>query len=377
MQSTFSKQVAYNQRVLEAESEIAGINCDIPHFLEDMTIDEPVYVCINSSEEMQRDEQAIAGQLWVQGNRQMTTSNAVPEEMANTCDSVLLCAAAEAVTWNHASQPDQPRKGQRIIIYPKDLIQLEEFLATSDPNVDPEDGHPLAYEVILRESQKFETTPLFLKEDSEAVINDPDLAAKVPGWLAVSRQVATGNRRRVLEDGADVANSSDEDDPKMKPDELTGMYTAEMDPKAGPKTLSQAEAARQRAAGRAWKDQVSLSKPKETPLALPAPEQERKPTPLTSPVNSDDEGMSEDQRRKVETAKRMSARAAASPRVPADQPKGAKAPPPTKGQESSGTKVPQPIETRTRRRAGAGGLRSGGGLGPTDTCVDLFNPSKT
>jgi hypothetical protein len=65
MQSTFSKQVAYNQRILAAESEIAGYNCDIPHFLEDMTLEEPVYVCINSSQEM-RDEQAIAGQLWIQ-----------------------------------------------------------------------------------------------------------------------------------------------------------------------------------------------------------------------------------------------------------------------------------------------------------------------
>jgi hypothetical protein len=63
MQSTFSKQVAYNQRIMEAEGAIAGINCDIPHFLEDMTLEEPVYVCINSAEEMKRDEQAIAGQL--------------------------------------------------------------------------------------------------------------------------------------------------------------------------------------------------------------------------------------------------------------------------------------------------------------------------
>jgi hypothetical protein len=53
--------------------------------------------------------------------------------------------------------------------------------------------------------------------------------------------VATGNRRRVLEDGRDVASSSDEDDLKMKPDELTGMYTAEMDPEAGPRMLSQKE----------------------------------------------------------------------------------------------------------------------------------------
>jgi hypothetical protein len=180
MPSTFSKQVAYNQRVLEAESQIAGINCDVPHFLEDMSIDEPVFVCINSSEEMKREEQAIAGQLWVQGDRQMTTSNIAPEGMANTRDSALLYAAAEAVTWNHASQPDSPRKGQRVIIFPKDLPQLEEFLATSDPNVDPEDGHPIAYEAILRESQKFEITPLFLREDCDVVTNDPMLAANVP-----------------------------------------------------------------------------------------------------------------------------------------------------------------------------------------------------
>jgi hypothetical protein len=89
MQSTFSKQVAYNQRVLEAESQIAGINCDVPHFLEDMSIDEPVSVCINSSEEMKREEQAIAGQLWVQGDRQMTASNIAPEGMANTRESAL------------------------------------------------------------------------------------------------------------------------------------------------------------------------------------------------------------------------------------------------------------------------------------------------
>jgi hypothetical protein len=99
-----------SRRVLEAESQIAGINCNVPHFLEDMSIDEPVFVCINSSEEMKREEQAIAGQLWVQGDRQMTASNIAPEGMANTRDSALLYAAAEAVTWNHASQPDQPGK---------------------------------------------------------------------------------------------------------------------------------------------------------------------------------------------------------------------------------------------------------------------------
>jgi hypothetical protein len=208
-----------------------------------MSVDEPVFVCINSSEEMKREEQAIAGQLWVQGDRQMTASNISPPGMANTRDSALLYAASEAVSWNHASQTDEPRKGQRIVIYPKDLPQLDEFLATCDPNADPEDGHPLAYEAILRESQKFETTPCFWREDSPPVVNDPLLAASVPEWLAKSRQVATGNRRCVLEDGADVMSSSDEDDPNMVPDKETGMYTPGMDPKAGPPKISEAEAA--------------------------------------------------------------------------------------------------------------------------------------
>jgi hypothetical protein len=231
MQSTFSEQVAYNQSVMEAGGEIAGINCDVPHFLDDMSTEEPVFVCISSSEEMKREEEAIAGQLWVQGDRQMTASNQAPEGMANTRDSALLCAAAEAVTWNHASQFDSPRKGQRLIIFPKDLPQLDAFLSTCDPNVDHEDGHPIAYEAILRESQKFEITPLFLREDCDMVTSDPFLAASVPEWLAKSRQMATGNRRHVLVNGLDVMSSSDEDDPNMKPDELTGVHTEGMDPR--------------------------------------------------------------------------------------------------------------------------------------------------
>jgi hypothetical protein len=160
----------------------------------------------------------------------MTASNAAPEGMANTRDSALLSAAAEAVSWNHASQPDEPRKGQRVIIYPKDLPQLDEFLATRDPNVDPEDWHPMAYEVILRDSAKYETTPLFLREDSNPVTSDPILAAKVPEWLAISRQVATGNRRRVLENGIDQTDSSDEYD-------MRGSIYGRDGPEGGPQSL--------------------------------------------------------------------------------------------------------------------------------------------
>jgi hypothetical protein len=181
--------------------------------------------------------------------------------MADTKDSALLAAAAEAVSWNHASQPDHPRKGQRVIIYPRELTQLEEFLSAGDPNVDPEDGHSLAYITILQESAKFELTPLFLNEDSEPVTSDPFLSERVPEWMAQTKQVATGCRRRTLENGPDVENSDDEEDPNMQPNKCEGAYTAEMDPKKGPKKLTQAEATRQRATGRA----LAGSKPPTAP----------------------------------------------------------------------------------------------------------------
>jgi hypothetical protein len=384
MQSTFSKQTAYNQRVLEAEQSIAGINCDVPHFLEDMTADEPVFVCINSSKEMKREEQAVAGQLWVQGDRQMTATNAVLDGMTNTRESVLLCAAAEAVTWNHASQPDENRKGQRVVIFPKELVQLEAFLATSDPSVDLEDGHPSAYEVISRESAKFETPPLFVKEDSEFVANDPILSANVPIWLARSRQVATGGRRRVLEDGRDVLSSSDEDDSDMEPDQEKGMYTAEMDPTMGPVRLSPAQAAKLRLLGKATRAEgfpeplqsfrlsTDAHMADDAPSGLIggigklmarlrdaiSPASSRTPTPVTSD-NEDQDEMSEDQKRLA----RFGQRKAAFSREPADNP--------TKGQQV----LKYPIVPYSGDGSGAGGFRGVVGSGSMDTCVAQGNPS--
>jgi hypothetical protein len=149
-----------------------------------------------------------------------------------------------------------------------------------------------------------------------------------------------------------VENSSDEDDPNMKPDELVGAYTAEMNPKDGPKVLTPAQAAFQGAAGKAMAAQQQKAN-------LPKAEPERKPTPLGTPVNSDEEELSWDQQRVANLGKKMAGKkkppyaeripdpvvqaqakgvpleikkVAAPPRAPADQPKGAKAPPPTKGQ---------------------------------------------
>jgi hypothetical protein len=255
MHSTFLKQIAYNQRVMEAEDQIAGINCDVPHFLSDMTLDpeERLIICVNGSEEMKRNEEAIGGQFWIQGDRHMTAFNRVPEGMTNTRESAVLAEAAEAVSWRHALELDGPRKGQTVIIFPKDVPDLDDFLSSGDPNIHSEEGHPIAFTTILEQSQKFEKPPIFWREDSEPITSDELLSEKVPEWMATSKQVATGNRKRVLENGPDKMNSSDEDDSDMKPDVLEGMYTSEMDPETGPVKLTKAQVAGQKAAAHAKK----------------------------------------------------------------------------------------------------------------------------
>jgi hypothetical protein len=71
------KQVAYNDRIIQAEKEIAAINADIPEFLSQMTLDptDQVVIVVNGSEEMKRDEEAFSGQLWMQSDRHMTAAN--------------------------------------------------------------------------------------------------------------------------------------------------------------------------------------------------------------------------------------------------------------------------------------------------------------
>jgi hypothetical protein len=235
-----------------------------------------------------------------------------------------------------------------------------------------------------------------------------------------------GNRRRVLEDGDDVMNSDDEIDEKMKPDELTGMYTAEMDPKQGPCKLSQSEAAHQRAVYQAKKEQMILSVPRvESPdpdstfesleppnvlksgessdddtldrpeyissvskgvtrrnktwvrrladsaLALPAPEPEPAKVSRIEDNLATRSGAVAEPSIPISTSDSMNqdTKAAASPRAPAVQPKGTKAPPPTKGQQ-----VPKP-PMETGRASRAGSLRGVVGSGSTGYVCDKLSPS--
>jgi hypothetical protein len=332
--------------------------------------------------------------------------------MPNTKEAAILSAVAEAVTWkNEALEVEGPRKGQRVVIYPKELTQLDAVLRAGDPNIDSENGHPIAYQQVLSESQKYENPPLFLREDSEQITSDPKMAESGPKWMCIAERVATGNRRRVLEDGNDAWHSDDEAKEEVIPDEEHGMYTKEMDPSKGPVHLTRAQVAAQKAAAQAQAPKEpkvpprsqsplsgssddDLSRPEwiwsqtkgifrrnkarvkriaESALALPAPEPEpkRQPTPMTTPVNSDNEGMSENQRRKAGTAKKMVTRGSKKP-VPESQ-----ASKPRKGQESPETKVSTPMVTRRQETSRAGGLRSGGGSGQTGTRVAKGNPPKT
>jgi hypothetical protein len=250
------KQVAYNQRVIEAEEEVAGFNTEVADFLTEMSIDpeDRLAICVNGSVEMKRNEEAIGGQLWMQGGRQLTAANKVKDGMATSRESAILSPAEEAVEWRHVSEPKEGlRKGQRVVIYPKDLPQLEAVLNTGDPTIDSEDGHPIAYAAILQEVQSFENRPIFLKEDCELIATNPILSEKVPEWMAITSQVATGNRRRVLEDGPGKMNSDDEEIEDMKPDEEPNMYRPGMDPSKGPVMLSPAQVAAQKAAAQAQK----------------------------------------------------------------------------------------------------------------------------
>jgi hypothetical protein len=115
MHSRFLKQVAYNERVIGIEKEIAAINTDAVDFLYEMTLnhEDPIFVCVNGSEEMKRGEEPIAGQLWTQQDRHLTVYNRPLEGMTDSRESAVLTGVAEAVTWRHALElEDGIRRGQ-------------------------------------------------------------------------------------------------------------------------------------------------------------------------------------------------------------------------------------------------------------------------
>jgi hypothetical protein len=426
MQSTYMKQVAFNQRIIAAEEEISGINCDVADFVSEMSLDpaEEVIICVNGSQEMKRGETAAAGQLWVQGDRKMSVSNAPLPGMPNTKDAAVLSAVADAVAWrNEAIElPDPPRKGKRVVVYPKELSHLDSVLSSGDPSLDTD--HEIAYQSILEHARTFEVPPVFLKEDAECIAYDPVMSIKVPSRMCLAERIATGGRKRVPEDGPDTWNSDDESQTDVEADKELNMYAPGMDPLKGPQRLTQHQVAQLRAQAHAAQLaslSASASSASTTDVdsdfgnsIINSPVSTRSPTPLNS---DDDDAMSLDQQKAANLGKKMARRsvprspsapgtrqalggapgtrsravpeppspdpmvskAAASQGASADQSTGAKAPPPTKGQvkgqESPVAKATHPMQTRTRA-SGAGGLRGVDGSGQTQGRGHASPPSK-
>jgi hypothetical protein len=77
MHSSFLKQVAYNQRVFKAEDAITSINTEMADFLLKFSTDpaDQAVICVSAGEQMKHHEQAVAGQLWMQGDRKISAAN--------------------------------------------------------------------------------------------------------------------------------------------------------------------------------------------------------------------------------------------------------------------------------------------------------------
>jgi hypothetical protein len=244
------KQVAYNERVLKAEDEIAGINRDIADFLSGMNAVEVITVCVNAGASMKRNETVLGGQLWQQQGRSMTAVNGTIDRMPNTREPAILATSVEAIEWKHPIEPvsdDGKRLGSRVVIYPAEMPQLEEAMNEFSQNpTELEDGSHIAYSKILEKWAEYETSPRFSREDSDEIRSNPELAAAVSLSMNIAAQVSVGSRDLVLENGPDVMNSSDEESlTEEHGEKLEGMYVG--GPKA-PVLISQSEVARQKAA---------------------------------------------------------------------------------------------------------------------------------
>jgi hypothetical protein len=137
----------------------------------------------------------------------MTATNAVLPGMKNEEKSAALVAVAETVEWKHAVEPvGLKRKGQRVVIFPPILDNLEEVLATGDSSCDPKPSHDVAYLRIFTTCQSFENPPIFYSSESPSLAGT-EIADKDPLWMNTAKEISIGDRRQVLEDGNDVCDS--------------------------------------------------------------------------------------------------------------------------------------------------------------------------
>jgi hypothetical protein len=358
-----------------------------------------ITVCINAGVSMKKGEKTIAGQLWHQEGRFMTAVNGTLEGMPNTRESAILSAAVEAAAWKDPIEQIS-EKGKRLtpktIIYPAKLPQLPEALDEfmSNPVV-YEDGSHIAFSEIIEKCAEYEAIPRFLREDSDMIQSDPELASVVPQWMNMAAQTAVGSHDLVLENGPDVMNSEDEDSPKEEHGGvLTGIYVGDL---KAPVLPSQSEVARQKEAaayaksiGDGTRIDSGSNHPSEdsgfsdfSQSAPTSPAHTRCGSRFDTPETFDSEQPRRSSNPFVSrpftptgsVPSHDTLATAVSDTLPVLK-KG------KRGGKRGGKKAPirpaeHPMTTRTRDASRAGGLRGVSGSGETDTRVANGNPSKT
>jgi hypothetical protein len=68
MHTCLQKQVAFDQRILKKEAEVAGINANLADFLQEMEISAPLFAHVNVRRRM-RFAQPVCEQMWTQDDR--------------------------------------------------------------------------------------------------------------------------------------------------------------------------------------------------------------------------------------------------------------------------------------------------------------------
>jgi hypothetical protein len=115
MHASRGKQDAFNQTVLEKDSETISINSEFPQFLNGLSMEKPVFVYVNVAERMRRT-QPICGQLWTQEDCKMSTTSTSLPDLENAREAVALSGIADGLSWRHvletSGNPDYKRPGQ-------------------------------------------------------------------------------------------------------------------------------------------------------------------------------------------------------------------------------------------------------------------------
>jgi hypothetical protein len=301
MHASRSKQNAFNRRILKVEDEISGINSDLAQFVQKLSPDpaNPIYVCVNDGASM-RGSQPIGGQYWRQGNLQMAATNQVCYEADSSRESVALSAVCDAIAWRHAleinSDLDLLRTQQRVIVYPTILKGMMRILESGDCRTDPDGGRESIYPKIAEEFHTYAYPPVLLCEDSPATKEWPGLSEHVAEWMKVAELIAVGSFRQVKEDGRDVMSSESDSENSDHGEQWEDRerFTSEMIGEDGKRIMCPVKLSRHQVA-------VQMAQHKDATTKV---------TPVTTPVNSDDEEeMTEDQKRYLASAKRRASRA--------------------------------------------------------------------